>query len=146
MKRITLIAIAALALAAGAGVMRPATANAQVNFSDGPTMMGVYDCKDQWGYSNSAAAMGVSTSVFQSQWWAQGYLPHLDLEQPDAQLDGSPRPGSPWGRARSCSTAPPRGRLGRGYFTFYAELGRYINGRFVSALDTPDAMTCFFVG
>ena len=111
MKRITLIAIAALALAAGAGVMRPATANAQVNFSDGPTMMGVYDCKDQWGYSNSAAAVGVSTSIFQSQWWAQGYHRTWIWNNQTRTWAGS----TPWmsmGTNSSCSTARPRGGSG----------------------------------
>lgn len=143
MKRLGLIAITALALAAVAAIARPGTAEARVSFSDGVVMMSGFDCRDAYAYSTTTHAVGVSTTVFQSQ-PAYGHFRVWIWNHQTRSWIGP----SAW-RSIGTNTFLMYGTsawmYGPGYFTLYAEFGRWVNGQWHSGFDYEFARTCYFI-
>ena len=143
MKRLVTTAITAVMLAAIGAIASPENAEARVGFSDGVVMMGGYDCKDAYAYSTVTNAVGLSTSVFQSQ-PAQGYFRTWIWNHQTRSWIGP----SAW-RSMGTNTFLMYGAVawmyGRGYFTLYTEFGRYVYGQWQSGYDYEFATTCFFI-
>ena len=129
MKRITLIAIAALTLAIAAAVATPNNANAAVRFGDGSVMAATISCNYGVGFSvsyyNSFGTGYAVTRIW--NWQTARWIYDSGWVTVPAQFTGG------WG-----SYWP----YGHGRFTFRTVLARYINGQLAAGTDTD--VVCVF--
>jgi hypothetical protein len=124
------MSIAIALVAAVAAVSRPTDADASVTFlGDGMMMFVQYDC-DNLGYSESVFNQSPQISYVRTLIWDHQAARWIN------------NPGwHAYGNAFTISGRVQAG-LGRGYFTFRPQVGRYVNGQWVTAWEN-DTTCCF---
>jgi hypothetical protein len=130
-RRRLLIAAAAVLGAATFAAARPASSHALVTFSDGIYMNAVVDC-DYWSLSLGAMVKYPARV---------GYVRFPVYNNDTRRWMTSPG----WTQITNgfISSGWVRWQWGRGSFTFHPQVGRYVNGVWVTAWDVP--RTCYFI-
>jgi hypothetical protein len=124
------VAGAALLTALLAGLARPTPAKALVTFSDGIFMNAVVDC-DYWSYSLGAVV----------KYPGSGFV-RLPIYSNDTRRWITSPGWTPISNG-FISSGWVRWPYGRGSFTFYPQVGRYVNGVWYTG--SEPARTCYFI-